>query len=114
MARLRLSLLVSFCLCASGLAAFAQTSQTPAASSDLPAVAAPKAPAKQSVHKKAASSQPKSQATNLQSAEEAEKAARLAEGRKKFFEQSSGFENNGSDLPLSLSNGGTPTMGFHF
>ena len=108
-ARLRLGLVIFF-ICAFGAASFAQNSVSPA-------TAAPstegslKASAKKS-HKKASSAV----STLGPSSEEAEKAARLAEGRKKFFEQSDGFENKNSDMPLSLggSNGMTPSMGFKF
>jgi hypothetical protein len=109
----QLRLLVLFCLCVSGSAGFAQDSQSPA-NTDKPAGTDSKAPAKHSAHKKAAASPSTGKAMSLQSADEAEKAARLAEGRKKFFEQSQGFENNDAGGPLSLGNGGTPSAGFKF
>jgi len=114
-ARRQLRLLVLFCLCASGSAGFAQDSLSPA-NADKPAAAVTKAPAKHSAQKKAAAPAPApaGKGTNLQSAIEAEKAARLAEGRKKFFEQSDGFENQNSDMPLSLGSGGTPSAAFKF
>jgi hypothetical protein len=49
--------------------------------------------------------------------EEADKAKRLEEGRKKFFEQSSGFDSKDSadKFHLGGSNGGfSPGMGFKF
>jgi hypothetical protein len=51
--------------------------------------------------------------------EEADKAARLEEGRKKFFEQSMGFDNGGSSsnssVTLTNDNGGiSPAMGMKF
>lgn len=112
-ARRQLRLLVLFCLCASGSSGFAQDSLAPA-NADKPAAADAKAPAKHSAHKKAAESAPAGKANNLQSAIEAEKAARLAEGRKKFFEQSDGFENKDPDMPLSLGAGGAPSAAFKF
>ena len=112
-ARRQLRLLVLFCLCASGSAGYAQDSLSPA-NADKPAAAVTKAPAKHSAQKKTAASAPAGKGTNLQSAIEAEKAARLAEGRKKFFEQSDGFENQNSDMPLSLGSGGTPSAAFKF
>ena len=112
MARLRLGLLVISFLCGCGAASFAQDSLPPLSTD--PASAAPaQAPVKKSPHKKAGAA---AALTLAPSSDEAEKAARLAEGRKKFFEQSSGFENNDSGNPLSLggSNGTKPTMGFKF
>ena len=110
MARLRLGLLVICFICAFGAASFAQNSVSPATAAPS-AEGSLKASAKKS-HKKASSAV----STLGPSSEEAEKAARLAEGRKKFFEQSDGFENKNSDMPLSLggSNGMTPSMGFKF
>jgi hypothetical protein len=109
-ARLRAGLLVIFFIYGFGAVSFAQDSVSPATAAPS-ADGSLKAPGKKS-HKKASSA-----ASTLDpSSDEAEKAARLAEGRKKFFEQSDGFENKNSDMPLSLggSNGATPTMGFKF
>jgi hypothetical protein len=94
-----------------GAAAHAEDSaQLPEAPID-----APKAPVKaqKAAHKNAAAKPGKSQ----QSTEEAEKAARLEEGRKKFFQRSMGFDNGASsDSPVSLQggNGLTPAMGMKF
>src|SRR5471030_632437 len=107
MTQFRFGLPIVFGICLLGSAGFAQDSITiapldPAAGPTL------KAPAKKSAHKSKASTvavQPTSEAD--------EKAARLAEGRKKFFERSMGFDNGGSDSPVTLggSNGLTPQMG---
>jgi hypothetical protein len=98
-------------LALAGAAAHAEDGAPP---SEAP-IDAPKAPAKvkKAAHKNAAAKPGKSQ----QSAEEAEKAARLEEGRKKFFERSMGFDNGkGSDSPVTLQggNGLTPAMGMKF
>lgn len=108
MARLSISLLIIAVSCTFGFDSFAQSSVT-LGGPDQAIGASPKAPAKKSPRKKASIDRP----TLQPSSEEAEKAARLAEGRKKFFEQSSGFENNGTDGPVSLS-GGNPAVGFKF
>ena len=115
MVRLRLGFLVGCSLSLLGSAAFAQSDQTPT-KADPSTVGAPKAHAKKSAHKNgtaasSSSSQPTSEAD--------EKAAHLAEGRKKFFERSMGFDNGTSyDSPVTLggsSNGGlSPQMGLKF
>jgi hypothetical protein len=47
--------------------------------------------------------------------EEADKAARLAEGRKKFFEQSMGFdEGKSGPVTITNDNGGPPALGLKF
>jgi hypothetical protein len=107
-ARLSISLLIIALFCTFGFDSFAQSSVT-LGDPDQPIAASPTAPAKKSPRKKASIDR----STPQPSSEEAEKAARLAEGRKKFFDQSSGFENNGSDNPVSLS-GGNPSVGFKF
>jgi hypothetical protein len=59
----------------------------------------------------------KSLAKSAPPSEEAERAARLAEGRKKFFERSMGFDESGKpDAPVSLGNGNglAPSAGFKF
>ena len=76
----------------------------------LPSVdAAPKPHAASSAHKTAAahpSAKPDS---------EAEKAARLAEGRKKFFEKSMGFDNGEqSNFTITNDGGVAPAMGLKF
>jgi hypothetical protein len=114
MARLRLGFLVGFSLCLLGSAAFAQSDQTPA-KADPSAAGAPKAPAKKSAHKNANAASSSARPTS----EADEKAAHLAEGRKKFFERSMGFDNGTSyDSPVTLggsSNGGlSPQMGVKF
>jgi len=81
-----------------------------------PAVAgAPKAHAKKPAHKSANAASSPAQPNS----EAAEKAARLAAGRKKFFERSMGFDNGTSyDSPVTLGNGAdgglSPQMGVKF
>jgi hypothetical protein len=56
-------------------------------------------------------------AKSAPSSEAAERAARIAEGRKKFFERSMGFDESGKpDAPVSLDsgNGLAPSAGFKF
>jgi len=103
-----IALALALSLCLAG-AAFADESAPPA-SAALPGAAA-KAPSK-SRHKTAAKP-----AKSEQSAEEADTAARLEEGRKKFFQRSMGFDNGGgADSPATLQGGDglTPSMGFKF
>jgi hypothetical protein len=107
--RFRTGCIVALSVCLLGAPGFAQEGQV-SVDAGQPARAPVKAHLKKSAQKKA-SPQPNS--------EEAEKAARLAEGRKKFFEQSMGFDNGkSSDSPVSLTgdgNGGlSPTAGFKF
>jgi hypothetical protein len=109
MARLRLRLFVTGFLCAFGFASFAQNA--PSTSDVAPSKgASSKTASSKSLHKKAGAARLTVQPPN----EDAEKAARLAEGRKKFFEQSSGFENNDSSGALSLGKTGSPEMGLKF
>jgi flagellar biosynthesis/type III secretory pathway protein FliH len=82
---------------------------------DQPAAAetAAKPHPKKNVRKSAAAKPAKA------SSEDAEKAARIEEGRKKFFEQSMGFDNGGSssnsNVTLTNENGGiSPAMGMKF
>jgi len=75
-----------------------------------PSIAAPAKPQPgRSAHKGAAQRSVKSDS------DEAEKAARLAEGRRRFFEQSMGFDN-GKSGPVTLTNdnGGAPAVGLKF
>ena len=112
MARFRIGFLVALSLCAFASASFAQDSQgTGLAEPSFDQ--APKAAVKKSAHKnRNAAASPAKPAS-----EEAEKAARLAEGRKKFFERSMGFDN-GSSGPVTLDsgsgNGFTPGAAFKF
>lgn len=110
--RLGFAFLVLLFSCAFGCAGFAQTSVSPA-EPDQPAAAA-KTHSKKSVHKKAGVAQSSPAQSGLPTSDEADKAARLAEGRKKFFEQSSGFEDNTASGPMSLDHNGSPTMGMKF
>jgi hypothetical protein len=107
-----LPLVVSLCgFSAAGLAQDSPSPPTPAA----PALDAPaKAHAKKSAHKSVAAT---GAGQSKQTSEDADKAARLAEGRKKFFERSMGFDNGpGSDSPVTLGGSGglTPAMGLKF
>ncbi len=131
MARLRIGFLVILSLCVTGSPGFAQNSQAPTPA-DQPAGGSLKAPAKTGVSK---TSVPKTSApktgvreidvhknkssasrTAQPTSEEAEKAASLAEARKKFFEQSTGFDSKDSDKPPALGggNGLMPGVGFKF
>jgi hypothetical protein len=112
-ARLQSGFLVIFFCCVFGSVSFAQDEPAPAGA-DLPAGAPAKPHVKKSPRKKASADRLTVAPASQSASEEAEKAARLAEGRKKFFEQSSGFENEGSDRPISLGNGGAPSVGFKF
>jgi hypothetical protein len=108
--RFSLVFALAFALGFPGAGAHAEDAATPGAPID-----ASQAPtkAKKATHKNAAAKPGKSP----QSAEEAEKAARLEEGRKKFFQRSMGFDNGGgSDNPVTLQggNGLTPAMGMKF
>jgi hypothetical protein len=87
-----------------GDAGFAQDIQSPPTAIQAPSKKSPKM------------AKGASRLTSQPASEEAEKAARLAEGRKKFFEQSSGFENGKSDMPFSFggSGGATPSIGMKF
>jgi hypothetical protein len=82
---------------------------------DQPAASdtAAKPHAKKNTHKSAAAKPAKP------TSEEAEKAARIEEGRKKFFGQSMGFDNGGSssnsNVTLTNENGAiSPAMGMKF
>jgi hypothetical protein len=97
MARLQLRLFVACFLCVFGFASFAQNASSPP-NVDPSTGAASKAPGKKNLHKQPGTA---ARLTLQPPNEEAEKAARLAEGRKKFFEQSSGFENKGSSSPFT-------------
>jgi hypothetical protein len=112
MARTRFVFLIIPILHVMGSPAFAQSA--PALQAPQPGVEPYKAPPRKSTRAKSDSAtstvrpDPKSEA--------ARKAAILAEGRRKFFEQSTGFDEKNSDNSLSLggSNGLSPQMGFKF
>ena len=109
MARFSFAFLLSVSLCLAGAAAHSEDLAALSASpSDTPS----KPGKRTAAHKNIAAKQAKSQ----QSAEEADKAARLEEGRKKFFQRSMGFDNGGSGSPVTLQgeSGLTPSMGFKF
>jgi hypothetical protein len=108
-AHIRTGALAVLFACGFGAAAFAQESQPPA-SPARPAAGPPAPQGKQSPHKKAGAAR----VTPAPNSGEAERAARLAEGRRKFFEQSTGFDNKGSDSPFSMGNGFTPSVGMKF
>jgi hypothetical protein len=111
-ARLRSGFLVIVLSCGLGFASFAQESPPPGAAT--PSAAAPTAASKAHGAKTPRKKAGAAHLTVAPSSEEAERAARLAEGRKKFFEQSSGFENGKLDMPLSLGAGGAPAVGMKF
>jgi hypothetical protein len=105
-------LAVFFFLHGLGVASFAQESH-PLAPADPPVAAPAKAPAKKIVRKSAGQAQRSAKPTQ----EEADRAARLEEGRKKFFERSMGFDNGGgADAPITFGggNGFSPSAGFKF
>ena len=111
MTHYRIGFLVALSICVAASAGFAQTGQAPA-KADRPVAKHSAAHAKKHVHKKTSSA-----LSGLQPApEDAEKAARLNEGRKKFFEQSTGFDNSDTDAPGSVggSGGFTPGIGLKF
>ena len=114
MSLLRMGLLVGFSLCLASSVGFAQSDSTPANAD--PSAAAPKAHARKTVHKNANAA---SSTTAKPTSEEADKATRLAAGRKKFFERSMGFDNGTTfDGPVTLGNGAdgglSPQMGVKF
>jgi hypothetical protein len=113
MARTRFVFLIIPIFCAMGSPAFAQSGQA-VPQEFQPGVEPYKAQSKKSPRAKsdAAASAVRSDPKSKQ----AEEAARLAEARKKFFEQSTGFDEKNSDNSLSLggSNGLSPQMGFKF
>jgi hypothetical protein len=99
-------------LCGLDAPGFAQESQSPAPA-DRPVAASGKAPAKKIVRKSVGQAQKTAKPTQ----EEADRAARLEEGRKKFFERSMGFDNGGgADAPITFGggNGFSPSAGFKF
>ena len=108
LAHFRLRVSTALILCCVATVAVAQAQPTPDAVSQTPS--APIVKAKKPLAKRASSVQASPKSTSLGD----DKAARLAEGRKKFFEQSSGFEDRKSDLPLSMGNDGKPSMGLKF
>ncbi|MGO8798945.1 MAG: hypothetical protein ACLQE9_02120 [Roseiarcus sp.] len=109
MARFLAAFVIAAPLCAIGSGGFAQDSQKLAPAD--PMFGAAKAHAGKAARQSAAAQRHAPPAS-----EEAEKAARLAEGRKKFFEQSMGFDN-GRSSPVTLTGGDdglSPTMGLKF
>ena len=111
MARLCIGFLLGLSLCFAGSAGFAQNVQGTILEPSFDQ--SPKTPVKKSAHKNRSSAASSAKPAS----EEAEKAARLAEGRKKFFERSMGFDN-GSSGPVTLDsgsgNGFTPGAAFKF
>jgi hypothetical protein len=111
--RLFIALPLIVSLCALSAAGLAQDNPSPAPAN--PSLDAPaKAHAKKNAHNSAART---SAGQSKQTSEDADKAARLAEGRKKFFERSMGFDNGtSSDSPVTLGGSGglTPAVGLKF
>jgi hypothetical protein len=110
-----LALLLTSSACVYGASAQAQdvpTGVTFGSSTDQAKPASDAKPAaKKSAHKDAAHAK--------QTPEEAEKAARIEEGRKKFFQRSMGFDNGkSSESPVTLQSDGaggiTPAVGMKF
>jgi hypothetical protein len=97
-------------ICAAGPPGFAQVAPS-LAQDGTSSAGLDQAHGKKGVHKPSVSSR-----TGHPTSEEAEKAARLEEGRKKFFQQSMGFDHGGSDNPVTLSggNGLSPALGLKF
>ena len=112
MARLCIGFLLGLSLCFAGSASFAQNVQGTILSEPSFDQSA-KTPVKKSAHKnRSTAASPAKPAS-----EEAEKAARLAEGRKKFFDRSMGFDNGSSGavtLDSGSGNGFTPGAAFKF
>jgi hypothetical protein len=112
MPRLLFVLLISLPWLAAGSAGFAQTT-APLQQTAPAGESANKAHAKKAAHKNGGAAPQNGQ----QNSEEADKAARLAEGRKKFFDRSMGFDNGGgpnSPMTFDGANGLTPSAGFKF
>lgn len=113
MIRLSFALALAISACFVGAVAHSDDAAPALMTTPSDAPKAPAKPAKKAAHKNPADKSAKSK----QSAEDDEKAARLEEGRKKFFERSMGFDNGGgSDSPITLQggNGLTPGAGFKF
>jgi hypothetical protein len=111
MTRLFLTFVIALPLCGFAAEGFAQASP-PLSSSDPLIDGAAKAHAGKAVRKNGGAA-----ARKEPNSEEAEKAARLAEGRKKFFDRSMGFDNGGgpnSPITFDGGNGLTPSAGFKF
>ncbi len=109
MVRFRAPLLIAAPLWATAAACHAQVD--PIRSPADPSVGAPAKPySAKSARRNAAA--PRSAKPD---SEEADKAARLAEGRKKFFERSMGFDNGGSSrITITNDSGGPPALGLKF
>jgi hypothetical protein len=111
MTRFLLVFLISLPLCVAASSGFGQTNAPLHQSSS--ADGGEKAHAKKISHKNG----PAAGQNGKQNSEEADKAAHLAEGRKKFFDRSMGFDNGGGpDSPVTFDggNGLTPSAGFKF
>jgi hypothetical protein len=112
--RTSIALLIAASFCATVPSAFAQ--DLPPLSTDQPTGGSVKAPHVKNIHKK--KSAPAAPAAAQASSEAAERAAALARGRKKFFENKPDQQSDpsGSDIPVHLggSNGLSPQMGFKF
>jgi hypothetical protein len=109
MVRFLVPLLIAAPFCAFAVAGQAQDDSI--LSPVIPSIAAPAKPRPaNSAHSNAAahrSAKPDS--------EEADKAARLAEGRKKFFDRSMGFDNGESSrITITNDGGGSPAVGLKF
>jgi hypothetical protein len=110
-----LAILLLSGVCAFGPAALAQDVPTGVTFGPSPDDSKPAA-AKKNTHK---DSSAHTAAHAKQTPEEAEKAARIEEGRQKFFQRSMGFDNGkSSEGPVTLQSNGsggiTPAMGLKF
>jgi hypothetical protein len=107
---LRIGFLAASLLGALGTAAVAQSSPPPS-HSDQTLIGVPKEHTRKSAHGDRTRATPTAQPNS----EEAEKAAHVAAARKKFFEQSDGFDNaTPGAVFLGGGNGLTPGAGFRF
>jgi hypothetical protein len=116
-----LALLLTSSLCACSAAVYAQDVPTgvtfgSSTNDDAKPATDAKPAAKKAAHKDAATH---SGAHTKQTPEEAERAAHIEEGRKKFFQRSMGFDNGkSSESPVTLQSDGaggiTPAMGLKF
>jgi hypothetical protein len=107
--RLRIGFLAVVCFCAFSSLCLAQSD--PATNAADPSSGGPaKLHARKSAHKDATHAV----APPRQNAEEAEKAARIAAARKKFFEQSEGFDSGTPSTIFLGGNGPAPGAGFRF
>lgn len=109
MVRFFVPLLIAAPFCASAVAGRAQDASI--LSPVIPSIAASAKPhPANGAHSNAAAHR-----SGKPNSEESEKAARLAEGRKKFFDRSMGFDNGESSrITITDDGGGSPAVGLKF